>query len=57
MGISYQSLNKEIKGWCVCFDGSRLKKSLFVGGVSNPNDIKSKEDKLEEAYKLGNAIK
>ena len=50
------ALKKEIKGWCTCFEGARLKASLFVGGVSNPGDIKSKEDNLVEAYKLGNTI-
>lgn len=44
-----------VQGWIDCFEGVELKKTLFVGGVTNPNDIKD-SPKIIEAYELGRSI-
>ena len=51
------AIKKEIKGWCACFDGTKLKDTLFIGGVTNPNDIKAEPNALEKSYNLGHKIK
>ena len=44
-----------VQGWIDCFEGVTLKDTLFVGGVTDPNDI-LKNEKLKKAYDLGKAI-
>ena len=44
-----------LQGWVECFEGVELKKTLFIGGVSAPNEIKDNK-KLIEAYNLGRNI-
>ena len=43
---------KGVECWIDCFDEVKLKKVLFVGGVTSPNDIKD-SPKLKEAYEMG----
>ena len=43
---------KGVQCWIDCFDQVSFKKTLFVGGVTNPNDIKD-NPKLKEAYEMG----
>ncbi len=51
--FAVQAIKKEIKAWCACFNNSKLKKTLFIGGVAKPNDIKSVADALDKAFALG----
>lgn len=44
-----------LQGWTDCFDGVELKDTLFVGGVTAPNDIENNK-KLIQAYELGRNI-
>ena len=46
---------KTVQGWVDCFEGVIFKDTLFIGGVSNPNDIKI-DKRLEKAYILGKSI-
>ena len=46
---------KGIQGWVDCFDNVTLKDILFVGGVTDSNEINGNEG-LEKAYKLGQNI-
>lgn len=46
---------KAVQGWVDCFEGVKFKDTLFIGGVSNPNDIIN-HPKLKEAYNLGKTI-
>ena len=43
---------KGVQCWIDCFDQVSFKKTLFVGGVTSPNDIKD-NPKLKEAYEMG----
>ena len=44
-----------LQGWIDCFEKASLKGHLFCGGVTSPRDITNNE-KLQEAYRLGNSI-
>ena len=46
---------KDIQGWVDCFDNVELKDVLFVGGVTNPNDILN-NNLLDKAYILGKNV-
>ena len=46
---------KIIQGWVDCFEGVEFVKTIFVGGVNEPNAIKDNQGLLE-AYKLGLSI-
>ena len=43
---------KGVQCWIDCFDNVEFKKTLFVGGVTDPNDILN-NPKLKEAYEMG----
>ena len=47
------NLKKEIKGWCGGFEGVKFRKTLYIGGVTKPGDIKSSADALAKAFALG----
>lgn len=44
-----------VQGWIDCFEGVVFKKTLFVGGVTDPNDMKG-NPKLKEAFDLGRNV-
>lgn len=43
---------KGVQCWIDCFDNVEFKKTLFVGGVTDPSDILN-NPKLKEAYEMG----
>ena len=47
---------KACQGWVDCFDNVELKDTLFVGDVTDPNDILN-NPLLDKAYELGKNIK
>lgn len=47
---------KGVQCWVDCFENVEFKKTLFVGGVTDPNDINN-NPKLIEAYEMGFNIK
>ena len=46
-----------LQGWVDCFDGVELSGSLFIGGNTNPNDARKKENQLTSAYDFGKNLK
>ena len=50
----YKRAEEGLGGWIDCFDGVELKKTLFVGGVNEPNAMR-KNANLHLAYELGKA--
>ena len=44
-----------LQGWIDCFEGVEFKKTLFVGGVNEPNEIENNK-KLTEAYEMGKIV-
>lgn len=47
---------KVVQGWVDCFNDVKFKETLFVGDVTDPNDIRDNEG-LNKAYELGNNIR
>ena len=46
---------KACQGWVDCFDNVELKDTLFVGDVTDPNDILN-NPLLDKAYELGKNV-
>lgn len=46
---------KGVQGWVDCFEGVSFTETLFVGGVTNPDDIVG-NDGLNKAYELGKSV-
>ena len=46
---------KGVSGWVDCFEGVTLKDTLFVGGVTDPGDIRGNEG-LKKSYELGKNV-
>lgn len=44
-----------LQGWIDCFERARLKGTLFVGGMNEPNDI-SGNKKLNDSYEMGERV-
>lgn len=44
-----------LQGWIDCFEKAKLKGTLFVGGMNDPNDINGNE-KLNKAYEMGERV-
>ncbi len=47
---------KGIMGWIECLNGTRLKKVLKAVGLTNPNEVKTHDKYLKEAYEMGKNI-
>jgi hypothetical protein len=47
---------KGVQGWVDCFSGVEFVDTLFVGGVTEPMDIKENEG-LKKAFELGASVK
>ena len=50
-----EGAQKGVQGWVDCFPGVEFKQTLFVGGVTNPGDIKGHSG-LKKAYELGKSV-
>ena len=54
---TYERAVSCLQGWVDCFEGVKIKETLFVGDVTAPKEILKKHDGLERAYNLGLSIK
>lgn len=45
-----------LTGWIDCFEKARLARTVFAGGVNEPDEIKGHQS-LAEAYAVGNKIR
>lgn len=54
---TFRGVKEDIKGFVDCYAGTKLKGTLFVGGLDNGGDVKSKTEALNEAYELGKKVK
>ncbi len=50
---TFKGIREDIKGFVDCYEKTKIKKTLFVGGLENPNDVRKKNKFLEKAYKMG----
>ena len=51
-----QTVLNGVNGWIACFSGLKLKGYMEGGGLENSNDVKNREDLLEQAYNMGRNI-
>lgn len=54
---TFKGVKEDIKGFVDCYSGTKLKGTLFVGGLDNGGDVKSNKKALKDAYELGKKIK
>ena len=45
-----------LQGWVDCFGKAELAGSLFCGGLADPNAAADRKEKLDEAYRFGQAL-
>ena len=45
-----------LQGWVDCFGKAELAGSLFCGGLAGPNAAADRKEKLDEAYRFGQAL-
>lgn len=54
---TFKGVKEDIKGFVDCYAGTKLKGTLFVGGLDDGGDVKSKKKALKDAYMLGKKVK
>lgn len=54
---TFKGVKEDIKGFVNCYQGTKLKGTLFVGGLDNGGDVKKKIKALKDAYELGLKVK
>ena len=54
---TFKGIKEDIKGFIDCYEGTKVKGTLFAGGLEMPNAAKKRKDLLKKAYTLGAKIK
>ena len=54
---TFRGIKEDIKGFVDCYEGTKIKGTVFGGGLEKPNDAKKRVDLLEKAYEMGRKIK
>lgn len=54
---TFKGIKEDIKGFIDCYEGTKLKGTLFAGGINDPNEVKKNKDLLKKAYDMGCKIK
>ena len=54
---TFKGIKEDIKGFIDCYEGTKVKGTLFAGGLEMPNAAKKRKDLLKKAYNLGAKIK
>ncbi len=54
---TFKGIKEDIKGFIDCYEGTKVKGTLFAGWLEMPNDAKKRKDLLKKAYTLGAKIK
>lgn len=54
---TFKGIKEDIKGFIDCYAGTKIKGTIFGGGLEKPNDIKKRNDLLKKAYDMGCRIK
>ena len=53
----FRGIKEDIKGFVDCYEGTKIKGTIFAGGLEDGNDAKKRKDLLEKAYAMGKKIK
>lgn len=54
---TFKGIKEDIKGFIDCYEGTKIKGTVFGGGLEKPNDAKKRKDLLDIAYVMGSKIK
>ena len=54
---TFKGIKEDIKGFIDCYEGTKVKATLFAGGLEKPNDAKKDKELLKKAYEMGRKIK
>lgn len=54
---TFKGIKEDIKGFVDCYGWTKVKGTLFAGGLEGPNDAKEDKALLKKAYDMGNKIK
>lgn len=54
---TFKGIKEDIKGFVDCYEGTKIKGTLFAGGLEKPNDAKKRDDYMEMAYEMGSKIR
>ena len=54
---TFKGVKEDIKGFIDCYAGTKIKGTLFAGGLENPGDAKKDKNLLKKAYEMGCKIK
>lgn len=54
---TFKGIKEDIKGFVDCYEGTKVKGTLFAGGLEKPNDAKKDKELLKKAYEMGRKIK
>lgn len=54
---TFRGVKEDIKGYIDCYEGKKIKGTLFAGGVNDIGDVKKHKDYMTKAYEMGKKIK
>lgn len=54
---TFKGIKEDIKGFVDCYEGTKIKGTLFAGGLEKPNDAKKRDDYMKMAYEMGSKIR
>ena len=54
---TFKCIKEDIKGFIDCYEGTKVKGTLFAGGLEKPGDAKKDKNLLKKAYLMGRKIK
>ena len=54
---TFKGIKEDIKGFVDCYEGTKIKGTLFAGGLEKPNDVKKRDDYMKMAYEIGSKIR
>ena len=54
---NFKGVKEDIKGFVDCYEGTKVKSTLFAGGLEKPSDVKKRKGLLKKAYEMGGKIK
>lgn len=54
---TFKGVKEDIKGFIDCYAGTKIKGTIFAGGLEKPNDASKNKELLKKAYDMGCKIK
>ncbi len=54
---TFKGIKEDIKGFVDCYEGTKVKGTLFEGCLEKSNDAKKDKELLKKAYEMGRKIK